>query len=303
MNHGLPIHADQVERQVWDAGEIQAQRRRLGAAVSAARLGVALIEIEPGKRSTPPHSHADEDEVFLVLEGSGVSYQSPGSGTPHVRDRGRRPALAPERRRRAHADRRRRRATVLVVAEGSRTRITWLPRHRAVLDRPALDARRHAPPFIADAELGPLEIPAPTGGAPADDPQPRRPGLHEGREGRLAYASRDVREMGSQRLVLATTRCRRTRTTPTCTSTRPARSAGSCAPAAGSLGSATTALELRPGSFWLRRPNGGIGHRIEVGPDGMDLVTMGDLVGGDVCVYPEKGTVKLASGVEIPYPV
>ena len=40
------------------------------------------------------------------------------------------------------------------------------------------------------------------------------------------------------------------------------------------------AHELRPGSFWLRRPNGGVGHRIEVGPDGMDLVTMGDLVPG-----------------------
>ena len=80
MNHGLPIHADQVERQVWDAGEIQAQRRRLGAAVSAARLGVALIEIEPGKRSTPPHSHVDEDEVFLVLKGTGVSYQLGASG-------------------------------------------------------------------------------------------------------------------------------------------------------------------------------------------------------------------------------
>ena len=38
------------------------------------------------------------------------------------------------------------------------------------------------------------------------------------------------------------------------------------------------AHELRPGSFWLRRPNGGVGHRIEVGPAGMDLVTMGDLV-------------------------
>ena len=33
----------------------------------------------------------------------------------------------------------------------------------------------------------------------------------------------------------------------------------------------------------------------------MDLVTMGDLIPGDVCVYPEKRTVKLARGIEIPY--
>jgi len=59
--------------------------------------------------------------------------------------------------------------------------------------------------------------------------------------------------------------------------------------------------ELRPGSFWLRRENTGIGHRIEVGPEGMQLVTMGDLIPGDVCVYPEKRTFKPARGLEIPY--
>jgi uncharacterized cupin superfamily protein len=58
---------------------------------------------------------------------------------------------------------------------------------------------------------------------------------------------------------------------------------------------------LRAGSFWLRRENTGIGHRIEVGPDGMELVTMGDLIPGDVCVYPEKRTFKPARGLEIPY--
>jgi uncharacterized cupin superfamily protein len=61
------------------------------------------------------------------------------------------------------------------------------------------------------------------------------------------------------------------------------------------------AHELRAGSFWLRRPNGGVGHRIEVGPDGMDLVTMGDLVPADVVAYPEKRFVRVARGVELPY--
>ncbi len=58
---------------------------------------------------------------------------------------------------------------------------------------------------------------------------------------------------------------------------------------------------LRADSFWLRRENTGVGHRIEVGPDGMDLVTMGDLISGDVCVYPEKRTFKPARGLELPY--
>jgi uncharacterized cupin superfamily protein len=58
---------------------------------------------------------------------------------------------------------------------------------------------------------------------------------------------------------------------------------------------------LRAGSFWLCRENTGVGHRIEVGSDGMQLVTMGDLIPGDVCVYPEKRTFKPARGVELPY--
>ena len=61
------------------------------------------------------------------------------------------------------------------------------------------------------------------------------------------------------------------------------------------------AHELRAGSFWLCRENPGVGHRIEVGPDGMQLVTMGDLIPGDVCVYPEKRTFKPARGLELPY--
>lgn len=58
---------------------------------------------------------------------------------------------------------------------------------------------------------------------------------------------------------------------------------------------------LRPGSFWLYRENTGVGHRIEVGAEGMQLVTMGDLIPGDVWVYPEKHTFRPATGVELPY--
>ena len=35
--------------------------------------------------------------------------------------------------------------------------------------------------------------------------------------------------------------------------------------------------------------------------EGMQLVTMGDLIPGDVCVYPEKRTYKPARGLELPY--
>ena len=70
MPDGLPLHLDDVPTERWEIGELAATRRRLGATAGAKRLGVALTRIDPGKRSTPPHSHADEDELFLVLRGT-----------------------------------------------------------------------------------------------------------------------------------------------------------------------------------------------------------------------------------------
>ena len=96
MPDDLPIHIHDVPSPRREFGEIAAARRRLGFAAGAKRLGVALIEIDPGKRSTPPHSHADEDELFLVLAGSGLELSDFGlARRPHVPDRRRRPALAP----------------------------------------------------------------------------------------------------------------------------------------------------------------------------------------------------------------
>jgi uncharacterized cupin superfamily protein len=70
VTDGLPIRAEDVPKQRWEAGEIGASRRRLGAAAGAKRIGVAIIEIDPGRRSTPPPVHGDRDEAFLVLAGA-----------------------------------------------------------------------------------------------------------------------------------------------------------------------------------------------------------------------------------------
>ena len=299
---GLPIHRDDVEVQEWDLGEIAARRWRLGAAANAARLGIAIIEIPPGKRPNPPHSHADEDEVFLVLQGSGLSYQTSGSKDVRTYEIGvddvlLHPSAGPAHTLIAGPEG----LTVFVVAEGSRTHITWLPRAKQFFLGPRWTPPDMPHPFRADVALGPLEVPDPTPERPptirnlADLP------LNEGREGRLAYATRDARDMGSRRLVLA-----QDEMPPDTHNTdlhfHSARE--ECWYVREGTGIARigeAAHELRPGSFWLRRPNGGVGHRVEVGPEGMDLVTMGDLVPADVVAYPERRTVRVARGVELPY--
>ena len=302
MPDGLPLHLDDVPTERWEIGELAATRRRLGATAGAKRLGVALTRIDPGKRSTPPHSHADEDELFLVLEGSGLSWQSSGSSDVRTYAIGVDDMLWHPSNGDAHTliagDEG---LTVLAVAEGSRSNITWLPRTRQFWLGPRWSPGDSPPPFRADAALDPLPLPAPEAERPptirnlADLP------LHEGREGVLAYATRDARDMGSDKLVLAQD-AMPPDTHNTDLHFHSAREeawfvrSGS---GVARLGSDTH--ELRPGSFWLRRENTGVGHRIEVGPDGMELVTMGDLIPGDVVVYPEKRTFKPARGIELPY--
>jgi len=290
MADDIPIQVDDVPEQSWDVGDLRARRKRLGAAASAVRLGVAIIEIAPGARSTPPHSHTDEDEVFLVLAGSGISWQSSGSKDVRAYAIGQDDVLLHQSGGDAHTliagdDG----LTVLVVAEGSRTGLTWLPRARQFWIGSRWSPANMPHPFRADADLGPLEIPDLSGDRP---PAIRNLGdlpLHEGRHGITAYAANDARDMGSERLVLA-----RDAMPPDTHNTElhfhSARE--ECWYVRAGSGIARLGEEahaLRPGSFWLAWPNGGKGHRVEVGPEGMDLITMGDLIPGDVVAYPERG--------------
>jgi uncharacterized cupin superfamily protein len=302
MTDGLPIHVDDVAPERWDVGELAATRRKLGVASGAKRLGVAIIEIDPGKRSTPPHSHADEDEAFLVLAGSGLSWQSSGSKDVRTYEIGVDDLLwhpsggdahtliaGPEG------------LTVFVVAEGSRTHITWLPRTKQFWLGPRWSPGDTPPPYAADAALPPLEVPDPTAERPPTIRNLSDLPVVEGRDGKLAWATRDLRMMGSDKLVLATDAMPPDTHTTDLHFHSAREEAWYVRGGSGVARLGEDGHDLRPGSFWLRRENTGVGHRIEVGPEGMDLVTVGDLIPGDVCVYPEKRTFKPARGLELPY--
>jgi uncharacterized cupin superfamily protein len=302
MWDGLPIHVDDVPSARWEYGEVGATRRRLGVASGSKRLGVALIEIDPGKRSTPPHSHADEDEAFLVLAGSGLSYQTSGQKEVRTYAVGVDDLIWHPANREAHTliagDEG---LTVLVAAEGSRTHITYLPRTKQFWLGSVWSPADSAHPFGADAELGPLELPEPTLERPPTIRNLAELPLQEGRDGRTAYATRGVHQMGSDKLVLAQDEMP-PETHNTELHFHSAREeAWYVRSGSGIARLGEEAHPLQAGSFWLCRENTGVGHRIEVGPDGMQLVTIGDLIPGDVCVYPEKRTFKPARGLELPY--
>ena len=162
MPTDVPFHVDDVSPERREVGELAGTRRRLGAAAGALRMGIALIEIDSGKRFSPPHSHADEDEVFLVLAGSGLSYltSSPEDVRTYavgVDDVLWHPAGGDANTLIAGDAG----LTVLVVAEGSRTHITFLPRTGQFWLGPRWAPADTKHPFAADAALGPLELPAP----------------------------------------------------------------------------------------------------------------------------------------------
>jgi uncharacterized cupin superfamily protein len=298
----IPIHIDDVPTQRWDVGEMHATRRLLGRACRARRLGVSIIEIDPGQRPNPPHAHADEDEGFLVLAGSGLSYQvdrkgeartyeivvddllwHPGNGDAHT-------LIAGDDG-----------LTVLVAAEGSRSNITYLPRAKQFWLGPLWSPADNPHPFTADAELGPLEIPDPTPERPPTIRNLSELPIEEGRDGKLAYATRGIHQMGAELLVLA-----QDEMPPDTHNTElhfhsAREEAWFVRTGSGIARLGDEGHGLRPGSFWFAHENTGVGHRVEVGPEGMQLVTMGDMIPGDVCVYPEKRTFKPARGLEIRY--
>ena len=70
-----PVNWDDVPVRQVAIGPIEGAWRDLGTAAGTRKIGLRRIQIEPGKRSTPAHTHSGEEEVFYVLAGSGLSWQ------------------------------------------------------------------------------------------------------------------------------------------------------------------------------------------------------------------------------------
>ena len=69
-------HWDDVEPRDLRRGPMQLDRIDLGHAAGTKDVGVARLKIDPGGRSSPVHVELDEEEIFYVLAGSGLSWQS-----------------------------------------------------------------------------------------------------------------------------------------------------------------------------------------------------------------------------------
>jgi uncharacterized cupin superfamily protein len=93
------VNVDEVEGQTFAGETVERVRRNLGQAAGSERTGLQHVVVAPGKLGAPPHCHSAEEEIFVVLAGTGtfvlggdehevrsghVVARPPGSGLAHA---------------------------------------------------------------------------------------------------------------------------------------------------------------------------------------------------------------------------
>jgi uncharacterized cupin superfamily protein len=189
-------HLDEVPAQAIDRGELRGTRRRVGAAVGARRAGLSRYRMGPGERAMPVHVHGDEEELFHVLSGDGLSWHdgstyAVGAGDTIFHAAGGAPHTLV-----GAGDG----LDVLAFSSGSDTGLTWLPRAGAMWAAPHWVPPDGPSPFDAEVAAGPLEVPAPSGERPASIVALEEVEALERREGDVAHTRRNLAEaLGAQR--------------------------------------------------------------------------------------------------------
>jgi uncharacterized cupin superfamily protein len=93
------VNLADVEGQRVDRPRVARVRRNLGRAVGSRRAGLQHVVVDPGRYSTAQHCHSLEEEIFVILDGTGVLVlgdeetpvrpghviaRPPGTGVAHV---------------------------------------------------------------------------------------------------------------------------------------------------------------------------------------------------------------------------
>ncbi len=288
-------HWDDVPVTDLARGDLAGRRRRLGAAAGAARLGLSRYDLGPGERPMPVHVHGDEEELFFVLEGSGVSFERdaafpiaagdairyPPSGRPHTVVAGAEGMV------------------VLAFGSGSDSHLTYLPRAKAMWAGPRWIPPDGPSPFALEAQAGPLELPEPSTARPptivsCEDVDP-----DERRRGDVHQVTRRVGDaVGSTRagLQLISVDPGRLSNLPHCHSTEDELFVILEGDGALELLHPDGTAESHPvhAGHVVSRPAGtGIAHVFGAGDGGLRLLAYGHRDPADMCFYPRSGKISI----------
>ena len=282
-------HWDEAPWTAREHGEIRCERQRLSGPRGGSGATLSRYRIPAGARSTPVHVHVDEEELFVVLDGSGLSWQADAvhevaagdvllhraDGEPHALIGAGAGPLE-----------------VLAYASGSPTGLTLLPRAGV-----AWVGSRWLPtdaphPYDAEPALG--ELPPTTPRPPtivaladvAPTVQERGP-VHRTRRN-LGNAT-GSRLSGLQHVTVAPGGRSSVRH---CHSLEDELFVVLEGDGELLLGDARHAV--RPGSVVSRPCGTGVAHAFEAGPDGLVLLSYGTREIGDVVWYPDSRKVSFA---------
>ena len=279
-------HWDEVEGLFLETGPMRLTRVDLGEAINSDRVGVALLKIEPGGRSSPVHCELAEEEIFYVLRGSGLLWQDdlsgpttyevrPGDTLVHVAATQFHTLVAGD-------------DGLDVLAFGERTwpTATWLPRAGVLRMDATVDVSTGPHPWEREAAAGELELP---------EPGPRPANV-------VALADAPVIMDGTVQILGATAGSVRTglntfvqapevKYVPHCHSA--SEEIFVVIEGTGTLHLGDETHEVRAGHAVSRRPGSGVPHWFEAGPDGMTHLAYGTREPNDIVYYPERGEVLL----------
>ena len=282
-------HWDDCPRSRADMGPMAAEWIDLGKGAGATRSGLRRVRIDAGRRATPAHGHAVEEELVYVLDGAGLSWQGgetyeigPGDFIVHLPHTRAHTLLAGA----GGLD-------VLIVGPDVHAEVAYLPRANvAWIGDTWTTAGEGAHPWSREAAAGDLPLPDAPSQRPANivnaravEAQPKAVGDTERMRRDLGTAAGSV-SCGLQQVTVAAGKI-------------------GCPPHVHSAeeeafivlaGDGALLLDdeehaIRTGSVIVRPPGTGVAHAIRAGAAGVTYLAYGDRIPDDMCYYPRSNKI------------
>jgi uncharacterized cupin superfamily protein len=151
-------HWDEVEAERLEQGHLCGTWTDLGEAAGTQRVGVARIQVEPHRWSTPAHIELDEEEIYWVLGGSGLLWQNGATHEVRAGDCIVQPVATRVRTFRAGDEG----LDLLAFGERTNPTATYLPRAKVLRMGVTLDVSPGPHPWEREAAAGEPEQPPPS---------------------------------------------------------------------------------------------------------------------------------------------
>jgi len=290
------VHWDDVTAHKLDVGEMCAHWQALGDAAGSVGIGLNRVRIEPNRRSTPVHRHGAEEEIFFILEGSGLSWMDERTHEVRAGD-----VIVHRPRAEAHT---------LIAGDDGLTALAfgtdlhieagYLPRAEVVWVPPTwAEAGKGKHPWEREQRAGPLWIPEPGPRPPNivafDDVEEggRDHGDVQRRERHLGTAAGSV-VTGLRHFTVPEGKLA---VPPHCHSAEEELFVVLGGEGTVILGGEGPDLEgaeehpARPGNVVARPPGTGVSHTFRGGPGGLEYLAYGTREPNDIVFYPRSNKV------------